>query len=229
MFSVTLIWYIAAGFLIGWITSTLVEWFWFRRSRGLGATGQGGADLPRPFPTRERRPLDEPDPEAEVGAGYRPFQVPAAASTAAAHNENRPDDLSEIRGIGEVYRERLYRAGIMTWHQLAGSDPESLRQATRALPGSDAESWITQAAELARQRGRIGATYSGPIPDALTRIEGIDQVFEAELYRHGIFTYDSLAATTPERLGQIISVEAVGDSSHFDDWIRGARDLRDAR
>lgn len=223
MISATLIWYIAAGFLIGWIASTLVEWFWFRRRRA----GAGSGELPRPFPTSARRRLDE-EPQEEIGADYRPFRTESVVQS-SAQRENRPDDLSEIRGIGEVYRERLYAAGVFTWHQMASSDPESLLRAAKALPGTDTESWMTQAAELARAQGRIGATYSGPTPDTLTRIPGIDQVFEAALYRNGIFTFDSLAATTPERLSQLLPVEVVDDPNQFETWIQRARELRDSR
>lgn len=136
--------------------------------------------------------------------------------------ENRPDDLSAIRGIGDVYEQRLYRAGIFTWHQLSRTDTEILRRITKALPSSNPQSWIEQARELALAARRVGAVYDGPVPDDLTRIEGIDQVYEGELYAAGILTFEQLAERAPDELQRIIPAHLAGDRIDFESWIAQA-------
>lgn len=54
------------------------------------------------------------------------------------------DDLTEIKGIGDVFAARLNSAGITTFEDLAGADPETLAsqidtQATRI------QEWVEQA------------------------------------------------------------------------------------
>jgi 1,4-alpha-glucan branching enzyme len=56
--------------------------------------------------------------------------------------------LTEIRGIGPAYQQRLYDAGLFTWQQIAEHEPDALRQLAQALPTSDPQSWIDQARRL---------------------------------------------------------------------------------
>lgn len=213
------LWYVGAGFLIGWIVSTLTEWLWFRRRRV-----QSPSALPRTGPAQPSAP-----PGPVEGEDYTPYTPPAAweqgASGAAPRAASYPDNLTEIRGIGDVYEQRLYQAGIFTWHQLAHTDPETLRQVTKALPTSDPNSWIEQARQLARERGREGAVYTGPTPDNLTQIPGIDQIFEEHLYQAGIVTFAQLARLSPQALGEIIPAHQVGDNIDFTAWIEQAATL----
>lgn len=225
------LWYLGAGFLIGWIASTLTEWLWFRRRRfqprslpvaGEVSTGAAGAT-----------PSTLPAPSEEVEETYTPYTPPVASSETkdkggafrAPRAGSYPDNLTEIRGIGDVYEQRLYQAGIFTWHQLAQTDPETLRTVTKALPTSDPASWIEQARQLAQERGREGAVYTGPIPDDLTEIPGIDQVFEEQLYQAGIVTFAQLARLSPQALGEIIPAHQVGDNIDFTAWIERAATL----
>ena len=63
------------------------------------------------------------------------------------------DDLTVIRGIGLATQDRLYRAGIKSFAQLAQSSPERLREALGNLArGARLEAWIEEAAGLAKAK-----------------------------------------------------------------------------
>ena len=55
-----------------------------------------------------------------------------------------PDALEEIRGIGPVFAKRLNEAGILTFTQLAESEPIELREIVGSTPWDTAE-WIEEA------------------------------------------------------------------------------------
>lgn len=62
-----------------------------------------------------------------------------------------PDDFEPIHGIGPVYEQRLYDAGICTYRSLAASTPEQLAVicGSRRVASPDYASWIAQARILA--------------------------------------------------------------------------------
>jgi predicted flap endonuclease-1-like 5' DNA nuclease len=62
------------------------------------------------------------------------------------------DDLTIIRGIGPVFQKRLNELGIMTFRQLADTNPDMLDAEGINGVGVDLESWIEQARELAEQK-----------------------------------------------------------------------------
>lgn len=67
-----------------------------------------------------------------------------------------PDDLEPIKGIGKVFEQRLYDAGIRTYERLAAATPEELASVCAGhMPVKpDFASWIAQARELAAQRNQ---------------------------------------------------------------------------
>jgi len=230
----SLLGYILVGLLFGWVSSTLVEWVWYRgRRRRLDLSAVSSA-------ARGTQPLPEgpaaqtygvpPGPAAGANAqeGRRRARNDTRPQSPAAQDlSNRPDNLTAVYGIGGLYERRLYQVGIFTWDQLSRADAESLQQITRALPGSDTRAWTEQARELAQANNRIGAVYDGPLPEDLTRIAGIDQVFEDALYAAGIFTYRQLAERTPDELARIIPAHLAGEELDFVSWIVQADSLRD--
>ncbi len=218
MGGLSVLWYVGAGFLLGWVISTLIEWLWFRGRRVGALSSSRGADSME----RSSRP-----PTTPSSPNYRPYVADSAATgQPSVAQSNRPDPLSDIRGVGDVYEQRLYEAGIFTWHELSQVDGDTLRAITKALPTSNPESWIEQARQLAAENGRIGAVYTGPLPDDLTRIEGIDQVFEQELVRVGIVTFAQLAQTTAPELATVIPAHRLDDAIDFAAWISQARELQ---
>jgi predicted flap endonuclease-1-like 5' DNA nuclease len=65
-----------------------------------------------------------------------------------------PDDLEPIKGIGKVFEQRLYDAGIRTYARLAAATPEELANICGGnMPVKpDFASWIEQARGLLSQR-----------------------------------------------------------------------------
>ncbi len=83
-----------------------------------------------------------------------PGRQERAADEAAANSpdESSSDDLTAIRGIGIATQNRLYRAGIKSYGQLARATPENVRKILGKLAGgASVEDWIAQAKELAKQ------------------------------------------------------------------------------
>lgn len=140
-----------------------------------------------------------------------------------------PDDLSKIKGIGDVYRHRLFKAGYFTWHQIAEADTAKLRQATGAYPSSNVEEWPVQARALIAKHGRAGAVYTGPLPDELTKILGIGPVSAQTLYRAGICTFEQLASSSVEALAALFPIAVAGDQPDFQSWINQAARLADEK
>ncbi len=92
----------------------------------------------------EEKAGGEPPPE---GAG-KP-RASASARVPRKGHQGVIDDLTAIRGIGIATQDRLNRAGIISYTQLAKAKPEEIRKIlgnrTRA---ARAEEWIRQAREL---------------------------------------------------------------------------------
>jgi predicted flap endonuclease-1-like 5' DNA nuclease len=148
---------------------------------------------------------------------------------APKRTENYPDELSKIKGIGDVYKKRLYAAGIYTWHQIAETDLETLRTATNAYPSSNVEEWPVQARQLAEKHGRKNALYTGPSPDDLTSILGIGPISAQSLYRVGICTFEQLAETPVESLAALFPIAVAGDQPDFIGWVQKAQELAERK
>lgn len=152
-----------------------------------------------------------------------PVRAPEAPHPKAMPRSNdSPDNLSRVKGIGDVYKYRLYHAGIYTWWEVARSDPQTLRAATQAYPSSNVEEWPEQARILAEKHGRMHAVYTGPMPDDLTKIKGIGPVGAQVLNRAGICTYEQLMGVTVDELKDLFPIAVAGDQPDFADWLRQA-------
>ncbi len=105
-------------------------------------------------------PAAEPAAPAEAApvALYAPAAVapvapvePAATSVAPPASA-QPDDFRRIAGIGAVFQQRLYGAGITTYAALAGRSPEELAEILRwPVERVARDRLIEQAAELAER------------------------------------------------------------------------------
>jgi predicted flap endonuclease-1-like 5' DNA nuclease len=118
-----------------------------------------------------------------------------------------PQDLASVNGIGAIYEQRLYAAGVGSFWELANMGDEDfarlldLTDLQRAA--FDGASIRTQAERLAAETGTVGQLWDGVAPDDLEPIKGIGKVFEQRLYDAGIRTYARLAAATSEELATI--------------------------
>ncbi len=89
---------------------------------------------------------------SDGAAGYRSAGVaieteaPAAEpATRAAEATLAADDLTEIKGIGPVFAERLRQAGITTFADVAKASADQLREVTHATSVANPDEWIAQA------------------------------------------------------------------------------------
>ncbi len=83
-----------------------------------------------------------------------PDRQERATDKAAANSpdESSPDHLTAIRGIGIATQNRLYRAGITSYAELARASPEDVRKILGKLAGgATVEDWIAQAKQLAKE------------------------------------------------------------------------------
>lgn len=136
--------YVAVGFAAGLI---------YRRYRDEDQElGEGQVVVKAPTKLPEPKPTSsatEDIPVAEAADLAKPAKKkskkhkPAAASTTK-------DDLTKIKGIGKVFAQRFYDAGIMTYADLAGITPEAAREISglKDWQAADPADWIAQAQAL---------------------------------------------------------------------------------
>jgi len=77
-----------------------------------------------------------PQPETAVGEIPK-FRAPATG-----------DDLTLIKGVGPVYRDRLAEAGILSFSELASATPEQIAE-TAGTSSSVAAGWVKSARSMA--------------------------------------------------------------------------------
>ncbi|MBK8046391.1 MAG: hypothetical protein IPK16_04205 [Anaerolineales bacterium] len=152
--------------------------------------------------------------DAAIGASRTPLLSPA------------PQDLASVAGIGTVYEQRLYRAGIGSYWELAHlSDAEfvdvlELGDADQAAV--DLPAVRLDARRLADATDSVGVIWAGETPDDFEPIKGIGKVYEQRLYEAGVRTYRALAAMTPAQLAQICSPRS-GAKPDYASWIAQAQ------
>lgn len=129
----------------------------------------------------------------------------ATGRTRTTHVVPCPQDLSAVPGIGPVFEERLYAAGIGSYWALAELPAAELSTVldARSLQSSDLETIKGAAMKLAAETNSLGRVWDGTPPDDFDVLTGIGEVYERRLYEAGICTYETMAATTPERLAEI--------------------------
>ena len=131
-----------------------------RRRRSDGAAGYGSADVAVETEAKAKKPAAEPvvksSPTAEAKAKTKKGveekgQQASAAKAEAAEPATRAaatlaaDDLTEIKGIGPVFAERLRQAGITTFADVAKTSADQLREVTHATSVANPDEWIEQA------------------------------------------------------------------------------------
>jgi len=156
--------------------------------------------------------------DAAVAAGVMPRFV------------DTPQDLADIKGIGPTYEQRLYRAGIGAFWEVACLAADDLRalleiaelQATQV----DLSEIRADARRLAEESDSVGQIWDGQPPDDFEPIDGIGKVFEQRLYTAGIRTYRALADASPEQLAAIVKAQKPLQPDYLS-WIAQARALLD--
>lgn len=143
-------------------------------------------------------------------------EIDATRRTLARFAPGKGDPLIDIDGIGPVYQNKLYDAGVVSFDQVAAMHPDRLRSlvAPNAVMELDTKSWIEQARALAGL----------PVRDPLIDINGIGPVYEQRLLNAGVTSFAQLAAMAPAEIRAIIKPEA-WQNVEIEAWIAEARTL----
>ncbi len=212
-------WFVAGillGCLVGWLLAAL---HFRRRRRTIDE---------RPPPALTERRGQVADRRRLEGASRTGPHLATAQSPASPRTWIPAQDLSAIRGVGPIFEQKLYNAGIGTYSQLAALSDAEVRAIVQPKPWQafHHESWNDQARRLAEETGTTGALWNGLIPDDLSRIKGIGEAYEQTLYEAGILTFADLAAMNVQELQSIVQREA-SQEMDLGDWIARARELAD--
>ena len=136
-----------------------------------------------------------------------------------------PQDLEEIEGIGRIYEQRLYAAGIGTfWEVGMIADTElSAILDIREFQDVNLAAIKADALRLAQESDTMGHMWDGSVPDDFEILEGIGPVLERRLYSAGICTYEALAEATEALLERIAAAPAF-QRPDYQRWIAQARE-----
>jgi chromosome segregation ATPase len=143
---------------------------------------------------------------AAIVAGVQPVLSP------------RIQALTDVKGIGSVYQQRLYKAGVGTYWELA-SLPDADMQDTLQIPELqrpriDFEETRADAYQWAQLTDTVGLLWDGDHVDDFEMLPGIGKTFEKRLYEAGITTYEQLMDADVERLVEIIQAPPMRDVNY---------------
>jgi predicted flap endonuclease-1-like 5' DNA nuclease len=143
----------------------------------------------------------------------------------------QPQDLSAVSGIGAIYEQRLYNAGIGTYWELATLDDDVLRRILKLdkvrVAATDLDAIRASARSLAQEQATAGYIWNGESVDDFEPIHGIGKVYEQRLYNAGIRTYAALAQSSPDQLLEIVQARSPVPPD-VASWIEQAGKLADA-
>jgi len=127
------------------------------------SSAPAAAPAPSPAPAPTAAPVSAPQPAPASGSAPDagpPSNAGGAASPASDPAPSQPapaaasDDLTKIKGIGPVLKEKLNKLGINSFQQIAEFTPEDIARVDAVLdfPGRiDREKWGEQAQEIVRR------------------------------------------------------------------------------
>jgi predicted flap endonuclease-1-like 5' DNA nuclease len=167
---------------------------------------------------------------SEAGLRAAGRRVPSTKRVRTSHVVSCPQDLSAVPGIGAVFEERLYAAGIGSYWELAETSRDELVNilGPDSIRGVDFEQIKGEAMQLAVQSHSVGRSWDGTPPDDFDVLPGIGEIYERRLYEAGICTYEALSAATAERLTAICKAPPMR-TPDYAAWIATATELATAR
>ncbi len=167
---------------------------------------------------------------SEAGLRAEGRRIPSVKRVRTSHVVSCPQDLSAVPGIGPVFEERLYAAGIGSYWELAETSLDELVNilGAEAIHGVDIERIKAEALQLADQTHSMGRSWDGTPPDDFDVLSGIGEIYERRLYEAGICTYESLSGATVEQLTAICKAPPMR-TPDYAAWIAAAAELVAAR
>ena len=153
-------------------------------------------------------------------------QRTARAGSIKVFEVSCPQDLAQVNGIGTIFEERLYNAGVGSFWELAGMPDEELIDILdlKRFQGVDLAAIKADALRLANETNSAGRVWDGTPPDDFEILEGIGQIYERRLYSAGICSYEALAEATSEQLAEICKAPAF-HRPDYAFWIAQARKM----
>ena len=141
------------------------------------------------------------------------------------HVTECPQKLARIKGVGRVYEDKLYQAGVGTFWQVATASPDELATifGLKDFQAVDLGAIQQSARALSEETGTEGMAWNGHQPDDLERLPGIGKTYEGRLYDAGVCTWEKLAAMTPEELATIVKAPE-WNQPDYEAWISYAKE-----
>jgi predicted flap endonuclease-1-like 5' DNA nuclease len=133
------------------------------------------------------------------------------------------DPLEVIEGVGPGNQEKLWKAGIKTFKDLAESTMDRL-EAIIGVSGLEYGLWIVEARRFVRgdYQLRERNTTRGTKKDDLTVIEGIGPKINAALVAAGLDTFEELEAASEAQLKGILQAAGLSFAPSIGTWPRQA-------
>lgn len=169
---------------------------------------------------------------SETLAKLPPIKTSAASAAIVAGVQPtlspRIQALTDVKGIGSVYQQRLYSAGVGTYWELS-SLPDGDMQDILQIPDLqrtriDLAETRADAYRLAQATGTVGLLWDGDHVDDFEPLPGIGKTFEKRLYEAGITTFQQLVDCDTQRLVEIIDAPPMRELN-YDELKERARQL----
>jgi predicted flap endonuclease-1-like 5' DNA nuclease len=138
------------------------------------------------------------------------------------------DDLQKIEGIGPKYAALLREADIMTYAELADTEPDRLAEiiGAPAWRKIDYDAWIAQSGLAAagdqEQLSALQDELGRHTDDNLLLIHGLGESYNNALKKGGISSFQDLAQCTADEVEAIV-VAAGLRRANFGEWIEEAK------
>jgi len=173
---------------------------------------------------------------AELTAPPSPAEAPtkstvlplsfSAPPEVEAYATECPQHLSDVKGIGTVFEQKLYEAGIGTFWVLANLENDQLKKLLdiQDFQNVNLDELRADALRLAQETNSIGRVWNRMQPDDFEAIGGIGYTYEKRLYDAGVCTYRALAQASVEQLREICKPPAFRVPD-FAAWIAAAKKL----
>lgn len=127
------------GLLVGWIIEWVIDLLYWRRDEGV----------------LQQQLFEAENKIKELETALADHQSAPAPLPQTVISEE--DNLEKIDGIGPVFAKRLNNAGIFTFAELAGQEPDQIRTIVNPEDWQEIEPerWIEEARQIAHSVGKF--------------------------------------------------------------------------
>ncbi len=199
--------------------------------------------------TLAEAPVEQPKKAAPKAAKAPAKPKPAKKGKTKAVKGG--DDLTMVKGVGDIVADMLKANGITTYADMASTSFERYKELLKANGMSkfrNPSTWAAQAATLAEapveqpkkaaskaakapakpkpaKKGKTKAVKGG---DDLTKVKGVGDIVADMLKANGITTYADMAATSFERYKELLKANGMSKFRNPSTWAAQAATLDEA-